>query len=177
MQNQDQFDKWVDMWAKAQTDGVFEDMPKPACPSANTGASSYFGVVSSNPTEAPTDFDAKYWSQVYNMSNGEEGPLSDGPGIISEDKNTNKYPANPVLGSGWGMDQDMSNKASLGLTFDEADLKKLENMKVQLHELGDKLATSMGKGDKFQKFESKITSLSKQIDELSSSMTRPYLAK
>lgn len=167
---QGQFDNWVDMWEKAQASGVFDNAPKPACPSRQTADVSFFGASEANPTEGPSDFDAQYWNQIYSLSNGEE------PEMLHEDRNPNPHQPNPVDVASFGTDQDMK-PAPLGMTFDEEDLKKLEGMKMQLHELGDKLAGAMGKGDNFKKFETKIASLTKQIDELSSSMTRPYPAK
>ncbi len=65
MDYMDQLNHWADMYEKAQADGVFQSTPKPPQMNTQTGSTSFFGLVNTEPTEEVSDVDAKYWSQVY----------------------------------------------------------------------------------------------------------------
>ena len=65
------------------------------------------------------------------------------------------------------MDQELK-PGPLGLTFSEEDIKKLEEMKVKLHELENKIAAMDDKG-----YESEVKAMIEKIGEISDKMCRP----
>jgi len=80
------FDDWVDMWEKAQTDGTFDNAPKPPEPA---GGSSFFGLQSQRPDAdlPPSEADTEYWNQVYQRSNNSgDAPDIGAPDMLTESK-------------------------------------------------------------------------------------------
>lgn len=162
----DNFDKWVDQWDKAVQDGIFKDAPKPPSTSKNTSDSSFFGLRQDNPTDSIDPTDASYWNAISSVADGgvdfqrldeaDTGvaPLA-GPG------------PNPVRRETEGKDQEIKPR-SVGLTFDEEDIKNLEQMKIKLHELESK-AAAMGENN----YDDQISAMIAKIDELSNSMCKP----
>lgn len=179
--NQANFDDLVDKWEKAQQKGIFADAPKPATPTPTTADHSFFGLQTTNPTSGPSEIDAKYWDAIYRASSSdsvdEEPPYMAGEvfddHILQEEKKRREYPPNPVSVDSGGMDQEMTAQA-LGQTFDEEDIKALEEMKLKLYELESKIAGAVGKGDSVSKFESQINTLKKKIDDLSTQMSYSF---
>jgi hypothetical protein len=170
----DEFNKWCDLWDKAQEDGVFKDAPKPLTPTPQTSEpESFFGLVNSHPSTNARDCDVQYWNDVYELSK------SGDPQLIQEQKESIKNVVkksaddivrspNPITASSAGTDQDLT-PGSLGLTFSEKDLEELAGLKLQLHDLTSKMASFSAKGGK--QLESKIAALKEKIDEFSSELT------
>lgn len=165
--SKDDFDNWVDKWDKALADGVFKDAPKIPGTAPQTSHDSFFGLQQSNPTDSINSSDADYWRAINAVADGgvemqridesDTGvsPLaSDGP--------------NPVRRETEGPDQELEPR-QLGLTFSEDDIRQLEEMKVKLHELENKIAAMDDKGD----YESRVKAMIDKIGELSDKMCRP----
>lgn len=174
----DQFDQWVDMWAKANDDGIFEKTPD-IVPN-QTADVSFFGPTDTHSTPTLRDADVKYWSDIYDMSKYNDGSGEDPTMLTEQDdkKVTDSVKAmaqspNPIRAGSVGMDQAMDNK-SLGVTFTPQDIESLAEMKVKLHGLKDKLNTMESKGQSGGKLESQINGLQEKIDELSDSLGRAF---
>ena len=166
------FNKWCDLWAKAQEDGIFKDADKPPTPSPQTSdPESFFGLVNSHPSSDVRDCDTKYWNDVYDMSMGEEPKLfQEGTKeVLKKSTNSVARSPNPIPQYSVGTDQELT-PGSLGLTFGEKDLEALAELKLQLHDLTSKMAAFEGRGGK--QLESKITSLKEKIEEFSSELSR-----
>lgn len=161
----DDFDGWVQKWDKALEDGIFKDEPRPANPSKNTSDSSFFGLRQDNPTDAIDDMDAKYWNAISSMADGgvDFQRLDEDMGAASLASPSPNF----VRRETEGPDQDLKPR-SVGLTFDENDIKQLEEMKIKLDELQNKAAAM---GDK--NYDTQIGAMMAKIDELSNSMCRP----
>jgi hypothetical protein len=161
--SKDDFDSWVDKWDKAIADGVFKDVPKIPGTAPQTSQDSFFGLSQTNPTDSINLSDADYWRAISDVADGGvEMQRIDESDAVSVDL------PNPVRKSTDGMDQELK-PAPLGLTFSEEDIKKLEEMKVKLHELEDKIAAMDDKGD----YESQVKAMIEKIGELSDKMCRP----
>jgi hypothetical protein len=168
----DNIDKWADMWDKAQADGIFPEAPEPQTVSPYTADDSFFGLQTTNPTEAPASPDTDYWNNLHQMNEPrKEELLRDatdlGQSWTDPKTKGKKYPPNPVKVDSGGKDQKLKPK-QLGVTFDEEDIEKVIEIKSKLHDLGSKLAADPHEGNK--KIESQIETLKKQLDELSSAM-------
>lgn len=83
------FGDWVDMWEKAQTDGVFKDAPKPPRPA---GSLDFFGQYPTLDTDIPADApDTEYWRQVYDRSvDSGDAPDLAAPSVFTEQKKPEK---------------------------------------------------------------------------------------
>lgn len=161
--SKDDFDSWVDKWDKALADGVFKDAPKIPGTAPQTSQDSFFGLQQSNPTDSINSSDADYWRAINSVADGGvEMQRIDESDAVSVDL------PNPVRKSTDGMDQELK-PAPLGLTFSEEDIKKLEEMKVKLHELENKIAAMDDKGN----YESQVKAMLEKIGELSDKMCRP----
>lgn len=160
----DQFSSFVDKWEKAQQDKIFEDMPKIRGTSAQTSDVSFFGAVNSNPTSSLDDVDSSYWDAIYKTSIDN---LASSDNNMLNETDHQQYPPNPMPVDTGGIDQEMEPK-QLGITFDEDDLKKLEDMKINLHDLESKVAEM--DDEKSEKIQSKIKALKEKIDDLSTDM-------
>jgi hypothetical protein len=164
---EDDFEGWVKKWDDAQREGIFKDAPKPANPSGNTSDHSFFGLRQDNPTNSIDDVDAKYWNAISSMADG--GVDSDIQ-RIDEDMGVAGLAApspNPVRRETEGKDQEIKPR-SMGLTFDEEDIRNLEHMKIKLHELESK-AAAMGE----KNYDSEIKAMISKIDAISNSMCKP----
>ena len=193
------FDKWKDLWAKAQEDGVFNDAEHMTTPTTRTADLSYFGPINANPTSDVQDTDVKYWQQVYAMS-GHQGmapdPFKAGDQLIAEERAARKVEKallneaaeeaeaakvakaiirspNPIHTGTVGKDQDLTPQ-SLSLTFTEEDIETLHELKIQLHNaqavlIGQEIEGKATKGD-----ESKIANLKDKIDALSTAMGQMF---
>jgi hypothetical protein len=161
--HKDQFLDFVDKWEKAQTEKIFDDIPKPRGTSAQTSDVSFFGAMNSNPTSSLDNSDVAYWDAIYQSSI--DNLASNDNNVLNEENN--QYPPNPMPVDTGGIDQEMEPR-QLGLTFDEEDLKKLEDMKLNLHDLESKVAEM--NDEKSEKIQLKIKQLKSKIDELSTDM-------
>jgi hypothetical protein len=179
----DSIDKWEEMWAKAQADGIFKDAPKPPMPSPQTADDSFFGPKDTKPTERLDEVDAKYWLAVAKLSDTHSFRPELIPELLKEthmDKkqlgdiaDTVAHAANPVRAGSTGPDQEMVDK-SLGNTFTPEDLQALSDLKLKLHDLESKLSSFEGRGDNGKKFEAQITAVKNKINELSDALNKGW---
>jgi hypothetical protein len=161
--SKEDFDGWVDKWDKALKSGVFNDAPKIPSTAPHTSQDSFFGLQQTNPTDSIRSSDADYWRAISSVADGGvEMQRIDESDAVSVDL------PNPVRKSTEGTDQDLK-PAPLGLTFSEEDVRKLEEMKIKLHELENKIAAMEDKGD----YESQVKAMIDKIGELSDKMCRP----
>lgn len=187
--DREELEKWAKIIEKATADGKFKDLNKPPVTSPQTSTNSFFGVVDSHPTEKPTGEDAEYWKKVSEKSNNPYGMLNEeakawrraaGLGLNENVKdqvaNVAKSIAqtpNPIRQHTVGKDQALE-PGPLGLTFSEEDIKNLEGMKKQLHDLECQLNEFEGLGKNGSKFEKQIQALKDKIDEMSTAMTQSF---
>lgn len=157
--SKDDFDNWVDKWDKALQSDIFKDAPKPPSTSKHTSDDSFFGLQQSNQTDSIQSSDSEYWRAINAVADGGV----DMQRIDEADAISVNLP-NPIRKSTEGKDQDLEPN-SLGLTFTEDDIKKLEEMKIKLHELQSKIA-AMDEKD----YSSQISAMISKIDELSDKM-------
>ena len=157
--SKDDFDNWVDKWDKALQSDIFKDAPKPPSTSKHTSDDSFFGLQQSNQTDSIQSSDSEYWRAINAVADGGV----DMQRIDEADAISVSLP-NPIRKSTEGKDQDLEPN-SLGLTFTEDDIKKLEEMKIKLHELQSKIA-AMDEKD----YSSQISAMISKIDELSDKM-------
>lgn len=190
-EDREQLEKWAQIIEKAQADGKFKDLSKPPTPSPQTSKESFFGVQDTHPTERPTAPDAQYWKAVseksahpYVLSEGIDPALAKEwrrqsgltENVETQVGNVAKaivQTPNPIRAHTAGKDQALE-PGPLGLTFSEEDVKNLEAMKIQLHELECKLNDFEGRGQNGSKFEKQISSLKQRIDDLSTAMTQAF---
>jgi hypothetical protein len=197
MDNKEQFDKWVDQWAKAQEQGVFGES-KPTQDPTGFGTlpgPDFFGVY--KPTNKDlSNVDSEYWRQVYQMSahSGEAPDVVGDEAVITEElndeeKETLDYTkpdkksvskitddlgglSNPVKANTRG--KDNINKVTPNWTCGD-DLVELHNMKIKLQKLEDKLAADpMMEQKKTKSVLSQINSLKEKIDDLSNSLSPDF---
>jgi hypothetical protein len=157
--SKDDFDNWVDKWDKALQSDIFKDAPKPPSTSKHTSDDSFFGLQQSNQPDSIQSSDSEYWRAINAVADGGV----DMQRIDEADAISVNLP-NPIRKSTEGKDQDLEPN-SLGLTFTEDDIKKLEEMKIKLHELQSKIA-AMDEKD----YSSQINAMISKIDELSDKM-------
>ena len=166
------FDGWCDMWEKAQDKGIFDDAPHAPELNRQTSQESFFGPQNTNPTDGPSDADVQYWNNVNQMAQGEKPELLQ-EGELQKYKRGRGYPPNPMYSYSQGKDHDIAPR-QLDMTYDEEDVEELGDMKRELHDLESEISTNDVNGKSTKKIESKIESLKKRIDELSTSMGRTY---
>lgn len=189
------FDSWVDMWDKAQEDGVFDDAPGPHIPSTQTSGESFFGLHNTHPTDRASDADVAAWSDINNTTDtsghffGADSPVMPSEtGLMQENKKVQEatdrstswtdpkkgenpdYPPNPFCVDTGGKDQELKPN-QLGMTFDEKDIEELDGIKKKLYELEVKMLTSEVNGKKTDSIETQIENLKNKIDNLSSKMS------
>ena len=163
--SKDDFDGWVDKWDKALKADIFKDAPKLPSTAPHTSDDSFFGIQQSNPSDSISSSDASYWKAISSVADG---------GVDMQRIDESDMGVSPLAGDGpnpvrretEGKDQQMDARP-LGLTFDEEDIKSLEDMKVKLHELENKIA-SMDERD----YGSQVKAMIDKIDELSNKMCR-----
>lgn len=166
----DEFDDFVSKWEKAQEDGVFKSTELPNVnPQTSTG--SFFGFTQTNPSDEVNKTDNEYWNAI-NLAASDFLPVD---GMINEALVHKDIPSNPVAKDSVGCDQSRTPQ-SLGATYSEEDLKKLEELKKELFGLENKLMTSMGFGDdkNQKKIQTQIESVKKEIHKVSDDMGRAY---
>ena len=176
-QQKDQLDKWADMWDQAQEKGIFDDGPGLPTPSPHTSNDSFFGLQNTHPTDTIQDSDAKYWADLHNtpeLGGVKEDELLQeatdrGQSWTDPKAQNKKYPPNPLRVDSGGEDQKLEPQ-QLGVTFDEKDIEELIDIKNRLHELENKMIATSMTGNSTKTAESRIESLKKKLDELSSAM-------
>lgn len=189
----DDLNAWADQYQSAIDHGVFEDAPKPASPSPQTADTSFFGPVDSDPTDGPTDADAEYWQRLHEASAGMGGYVDPFEAFKKSQKakaeteiqleNTGDVKSdsakiaqaiaqspNPVKPGSIGMDQDIHDPGSLGQTFSTEQLTQLAELKVQLHDLENKLNAFDVEGKAVRGLEGKISGLKSRINNMSDEM-------
>ncbi len=157
-----EFQKLQDTWDQALKEGIFKTAKGPVIPPVDNPTSSNYGMSSQMAAVASQSekfSDAEYWNKIFRLSRGEQ--VDGSHEIIQEEKSPNPNPI-PI----WTRGKDQENLSSH--CFDLDDFNKLVKMKEDLHALGDKVAAM--KGDEQLK---KIKSLESQLDELSTSFSRP----
>lgn len=154
------FDNWVDKWEKALEGDIFKSSSIPST-SNQTSVNSFFGPINTNPTEEISDKDVQYWSAINAASDGVDTVQR-----IDEELDYKPYNSpNPVRRGTEGPDQDLSDVA-LDATFNEEDLKKLEEMKIKLYSLESKIAEMQSESE----YASQVKSLIEKIEDLSNKM-------
>lgn len=181
----DDIDKWADMYAQAQDDGVFGDAPKPLpATSQQTAEDSFFGPQNTVPSEDIKDCDADYWNQVHDLANyNNEGG---GDQLMQEAKNeahpeAKKVAAailsspNPIKPTSVGKDQALGSPEQTTKNWTDGPLLgDLEDLKKKCYELECKLSTKDGLSESSPKVEKQIESLKKRIDDLSDKLSPSY---
>lgn len=193
-QDREELEKWAQIIEKATADGKFKNAAN-VTPSPKTSEESFFGLQNTHPTDKPAEQDVKYWNQVTKKA---ENPsvLNEAidPKLVKEWRrmvglstkdivestedvaNVAKSIAqtpNPIRQNTVGMDQSLE-PGSLGLTFSEEDIKNLDALKIQLHEMECKLNAFESRGENASKFEKQIQVLKGKIDALSTAMTQSF---
>lgn len=192
---------WADKWQKAVEEGIFEK-PEGQAPviSKQTNKSDYFNMnididhSSNNQDNYEEDTennslneDAKYWSKLFKMTNRWKRPSESsikGPTskVIKENlavdtksftKDMVSSP-NPIRPSSVGKDNGDGNPAAFGTTYGVNELEKLEDLKIKLHNLIDKLNGFDVNGQSGSKLENQIQSVKKQIDEISDGLSKSF---
>ena len=161
--SKEDFDGWVDKWDKALKGDIFKDAPKLPSTAPQTSDNSFFGLQQTNPTDSINSSDADYWKAISSVADGgvdmqriDESKVGDSP----------SDGPNPVRRETEGRDQELEPRP-LGATFDEEDIKSLEEMKVKLYELENKIA-SMDDKD----YGAQVKAMIEKIDDLSNKMCR-----
>lgn len=165
-----QLDNWAQRYEDAVESGVFGNpTPQQVTSPMFSDPESFFGPQNNIHTSTPSPADAQYWNAVNAMGDGYTGdPMT----LISEQskkelgdsaKSVASTP-NPIRHGTVGMDQD--SEVSMGDTWTVEELEDLAEMKIKLHELGDKLAAF----ESGKKVDTDINNLKKRIDELSDSL-------
>lgn len=164
-------DSYIEKWEKALADGAFESKKPPTPSSHSAGQSSFFGLDSKSTRAEVSDEDLKTWDQIYRNELEDEGMLQEATEDVKKTTKDRLSSPNPIYPYSTGKDQEMGKK-QLGLTYSPNELRELAELKINLHDLQDKLNSFEGKGQVSKQLESKIASLHKKIDELSDSLNQ-----
>jgi len=182
--NYEDLEDWTNKWDKALADGIFEKPEGPPIISKQTHSQDYFNMSHEDHDEhdenAPiNECDTKYWSDLYKLTKryGREATVTD---VIKESIAVDKKSytdalagsPNPVRPSSVGKDTGNDNPLNTGATYDVADFQKLEDLKLKLHGLIDKLNGFDTKSSSVTKLEGQIESLKKKIDEMSDGFSK-----
>lgn len=176
---------WADKWDKAVNDRVFDTSNQPPVVSKQVHTPDFFNVnVDHSEEDGSLNEDAKYWVDLYNKTNRFKRPTeksikSPSSQVIKENLavdaksmvNTMASSPNPVRASSIGKDNGEDSPVAVGTTYGVEEFEKLEDLKIKLHNLIDKLNgfDAMGKASKL---ESQIQSVKKQIDEISDGLSK-----
>lgn len=169
---QDDFNKWCDLWDKAQAEGIFKDASKLPVPTPQTSDQSFFGPIDTHHDgNGIRDCDTQYWNDVYELSKGGDPQLlQEGvKDVLKTSADAIVRSPNPITPSSVGTDQELT-PGSMGATFSEKDIEDLTAMKLQLHELTSKMASYDMKNNK--QLEAKLVAMKKKIDEFSDELSR-----
>jgi hypothetical protein len=200
-------EKWMKVWEKSQADGIFPEEPKQQDINPQVYSSDYFGNARKNGNEkvALNDCDAKYWSQVYNLSKGgnilheEEFTKVDGVGTeeplaSTPQGKTRKVPSKSALGD---KATELANTANPLLQpssrgedqrnhvtpewSDGKGIREIVYMKHNLYNLEVKLNSNPKFGaygteaPEIKKIQKQIDELKNQINDLSNSLSPDFV--
>jgi len=110
-----ELEKWMDVWDKAQEKGIFPTEPKEQEINPQVYQTDYFGNVrkTGKETVSLNECDAKYWQQVYKLSNHS----GEAPDILKEQ--TSKIDGigteEPLASQPQGKTRDVPSKDALGV--------------------------------------------------------------
>lgn len=177
MQDNNQFNNWVDQWDKALKDGIFKDVPKEDIKISNSEPSreSFFGDLNINQNSGPSKEEVDYWNDVANYS--EDVVLNESKGKIKKiAKNTSKSgnSANHVDADTAGSDTKYPNKKGFATNN---SIDKLIELKDKLYKLENDSLTKEALGKDYKKVEKEIEELHSIIDEISSELNQEKLEK
>ena len=144
------FDKWTQDWESALERGDFPTDSKPQ----EESKFNFFGLRGEDADEVLSEQDVNKWRSILKL----------------EDRDYKKTDTpNPIAAGTHGPDQEMSPD-SLGITFSNDDLKKVEDLRVKIHDLQDELNASeqMGEDDSLKE---QIAKLTKEVDDLSDALS------
>lgn len=172
--NEDDFDSWKDKWDAALANGTFDKPEGPPVISKCDNQTDFFNMSHDDHDEYSDDeplneSDIKYWTRMHKETNRYDR------NVVKEEIAVDKKAfvkdmtssANPVRASSLGNDNGVDNPKAFGTTYDVPDLQRLEDLKVKLHGLIDKLNTFDAHGQNGNKLENQIETIKKQIDEMS----------
>ena len=193
MNNLDDFKASIDNYAKLWDDAVKREVfPKESKQPVSTNTSGFFGASSNAADTEPNEEDQKSWQDIHKMTGSRDD--QDEVSVLHEEAQENALNAskiikagnfkkwnpvgiakklikapNPVRQSTTGPDQ-----SNMGETYTNADLLRLEELKVKLYELECELNESDSKANnkKSKKLEDRLKSLSKEINTLSDSLDK-----
>jgi hypothetical protein len=177
MQDNNQFNNWVDQWDKALKDGIFKDIPKEEIKISNNEPSkeSFFGDLNINQNSAPSKEEVEYWNDVNNYS--EDVVLNEEKAKIKElAKNTTKSgnSANHVDVNTVGSDSKHHHKKGFATNV---SINKLIELKDKLYKLENDCFTKEALGKDYKKVEKEIEKLHSIIDEISDELNQEKLEK
>lgn len=155
--SKEEFDNWVDKWDQALQNNIFEKPKTLPSTSKETSSSSFFGLRQDTPPESIDPNDSAYWKAIGDVANGVE---------IERLDESSDYLPNPLHLGTEGEDQKLEPH-QLGNTYTEEDLKKLEELKLKLHDIENKVA-----GMDEKNYQEQIKSLILKIEDLSNKMSR-----
>ena len=191
MTDNNKFDKWVDMWDKAQKDGTIESPTTK--PEAGVEKEDFFGQSNTPAPKLLQEGDVEYWNKLSGCKYqvgvdpaceenlNEDDRITPAPQPIEPDlgkkeigdvASTVANAANPIQPASVGKDQNY--KPNLA---DVNQLEQLHDMKVNLHELESKLNNkdALAKSDQGKKIQTQIENMKAQIDALSDSISPDFL--
>jgi len=180
MTDDNKFEKWVDMWEKAQKDGTIETTPTPT-PDVSVEKQDFFGQNNTPASELLQEDDIEYWNRLSGKKLNEENRITPAPQPLEPDFGKKEIgdvasgianAANPISPASVGKDQNY--KPNLA---DVNQLEQLHDMKVNLHELESKLNTkdALAQSNQGKKIQIQIENLKAKIDELSDSISPDFL--
>jgi hypothetical protein len=190
---------WADQYQKAVEEGIFDKPDLGPSVSKQNQKTDFFNMNididhtdnnQDNDQDTETNAlneDAKCWSELFKLTNRWKRP-SEGTikqpstKVIKENLSidTKSYTkdmassANPIRPSSLGKDNGDGNPAAFGTTYGVNELEKLEDLKVKLHNLIDKLNGFDVSGQNGNKLENQIQSMKKQIDEISDGLSKSF---
>ena len=170
---------WADEYEKAIKNGVFDEYKESKKKTPATSRD----VKDDKSYKTFVDGEESYWEAIRNASKhigAAPDPLK-AFDVLNEAKKSHKEKlankaktlgdsANPVVHTTVGVDQSGDPEA-LGATYSNEDLEKINDLKLDLHSLQDKLNALEGLGDKSTKIEGQIGKIKDEIDKLSTMCT------
>lgn len=167
----DQIEDWAKLWDKAQAEGPFKDAEDEHKLNQQTADVSFFGLVSHNPSAGASDVDAEYWRQVSAMADHNPTEMMSEmlkAKEVGQEASRMAQSANSIPGYSVGKDQALDAKAIKDPT---PEINNLLDLKNKLHDLGSKVAKYSAEGKSTKELDAKISSLNKQIDDISDELS------
>jgi len=115
-----ELEKWMDVWAKAQEQGIFPETPKEQEVNPQQYQTDYFGNVraaalgSDKNREILSECDAKYWNQLYKRTKGEVVTEEAKPTTEQTSKVKGVGTEEPLASEPQGKLRDVPSKDDLG---------------------------------------------------------------